>query len=162
MEVTFTRLPAGRSRRVVHTIGFLVQRVTELLHARLVTFHTSQPPPPTLQPFIPWTLVKRGVKQEVITPIDAPEDFRAEVMASRRAEEDAQDTASVRALDLAHYWQHLLDTGRFQSLTEIAAAEGMDLAQVSRIARLAWVGAGVKPTIEMEPRVRRGRSAAAV
>lgn len=42
------------------------------------------------------------------------------------------------SLGLAHYWQHLLDTGRFGSLKEIAAAEGMDLGQVSWIARLAW------------------------
>jgi hypothetical protein len=59
----------------------------------------------------------------------------------RRAEEDAQDTAGVRALGLAHYWQHLLDTSTVESLREIAAAEGMDLGQVSRIARLVWVGA---------------------
>jgi hypothetical protein len=61
-----------------------------------------------------------------------------EAVKARRAEDDAQDTASVRAFGLAHYWQHLLDTDRFGSLTEIAAAEGMDPAQVSRIARLAW------------------------
>ncbi|MGY6217126.1 hypothetical protein ACW73L_18360 [Methylolobus aquaticus] len=49
------------------------------------------------------------------------------------------DGGRVSAFRLANYWQHLLDTGRFGSLTEIAAAEGMDLAQVSRIARLAWL-----------------------
>jgi hypothetical protein len=49
---------------------------------------------------------------------------------------------------LAHYWQHLLDTGRFGSLTEIAAGEGMDLGQVSRIARLAWVGPGTLDGLE--------------
>ena len=108
-----------------------------------------------LETFIPWTLVKRGVKQQVITPLEAPEAFRMEVVAARRAEEDAQDTASVRALGLAHYWQHLLDTGRFQSLTEIAAAEGLDLAQVSRIARLAWVEPEVVDT--MLDRVDRAR-----
>ena len=99
-----------------------------------------------METFVPWTLVKRGVKQQVITPIEAPEAVRIEAVKARRAEEDAQDTASVRALGLAHYWQHLLDTGRFQSLTEIALAEGMDLGQVSRIARLAWVGADVVNT----------------
>ncbi|MGY6217128.1 hypothetical protein ACW73L_18370 [Methylolobus aquaticus] len=60
-------------------------------------------------------------------------------MKARRTEEDAQDTASVRALGLDHHWQHLLDTGKLGSLREIAAAEGMDRGQVSRIARLAWV-----------------------
>jgi hypothetical protein len=29
-----------------------------------------------LETFIPWTLVKRGVKREVITPLDAPGVFR--------------------------------------------------------------------------------------
>jgi hypothetical protein len=57
-----------------------------------------------------------------------------------------QDTETgapaLRALGFAHYWQHLLDTGQVGSLGDIAAAEGMDLGQVSRIARLAWVGAG--------------------
>ncbi|MGY6217131.1 hypothetical protein ACW73L_18385 [Methylolobus aquaticus] len=93
-----------------------------------------------LETFIPWTLVKRGVTQQVITPIKVPEAFRVEVVAARRESEAAEDAPELRALGLAHYWQHLLDTGRFQSLTEIAVAEGVDLAQVSRIARLAWVG----------------------
>jgi hypothetical protein len=53
---------------------------------------------------------------------------------------------SCGTLGLAHHWQHLLDTAKVGSLKEIAAAEGMDLGQVSRIARLAqlvrWVVAG--------------------
>jgi hypothetical protein len=96
-----------------------------------------------LETFIPWTLVKRGTKQEVITPIEAPEAFRVEAMQERRDRRSTKETPLVRALGLAHYWQHLLDTGKFESLTEIAAAEGMDLGQVSRIARLTrlapWV-----------------------
>jgi len=43
------------------------------------------------------------------------------------------ETPALRALGLAHYWQHLLDTGKVRSLREIAAAEGMDLGRVSRI-----------------------------
>jgi hypothetical protein len=96
-----------------------------------------------LETFIPWTLVKRGAKKQVITPIEAPEAFRVEAVRERRDRRSAKDTPLVRALGLAHYWQHLLDSGKFGSLTEIAAAEGMDLGQVSRISRLArlapWV-----------------------
>jgi hypothetical protein len=96
-----------------------------------------------LETFIPWTLVKRGTKKEVITPIDAPEAFRVEAVRERTNRRTTKYTPLVRALGLAHYWQDLLDTGKFESLTEIAAAEGMDLGQVSRIARLArlapWV-----------------------
>ncbi len=90
-----------------------------------------------METFIPWTLVKRGVRREVITPIDAPEVFREEAHWERRKPEIGKDSALVRALGLAHYWQRLLDEGKFRSITEIAAAEGMDVGQASRIARLA-------------------------
>ena len=45
----------------------------------------------------------------------------------------------LRALGLAHHWQQLLDDGRFGSLTEIAAAEEMNLSQARRIAKLAYL-----------------------
>lgn len=89
-----------------------------------------------METFIPWTLVKRGVRRQVITPIDAPEQFQQEAVAERSARKEAKDSPLIRALGLAHYWQRLLDEGKYQSLTEIAAAEGMDLGQASRIARL--------------------------
>jgi len=46
----------------------------------------------------------------------------------------------IRALGLAHYWQRLLDEGKYRSLTEIAAMEGMDRGQVTRTARLVRLG----------------------
>lgn len=55
-----------------------------------------------LETFIPWTLVKRGTKKEVITPIDAPEAFRVEAVQERRDQKAAKDTPLVRALGLAH------------------------------------------------------------
>jgi hypothetical protein len=39
----------------------------------------------------------------------------------------------IRALGLAHYWQHLLDEGKFRSITEIAAAEDSDGTQALRL-----------------------------
>ena len=38
-----------------------------------------------------------------------------------------------RALGLAHYWQRLLDEGKFRSITDIAAAEGIDVTQARRL-----------------------------
>jgi hypothetical protein len=93
-----------------------------------------------LETFVPWRLVKRGAKKHVVGPNGAPEALRVEAVQQPREVEI--ETPEVRALGLAHYWQHLLDTGQVGSLGDIAAAEGMDLGQVSRIARLAWVGAG--------------------
>jgi hypothetical protein len=89
-----------------------------------------------METFIPWTLVKRGVKKQVITPIDAPEQFHEEAARERQLQEAAQERGLVKALGLAHYWQRLLDEGTYRSMTEIAVAEGMDLGQASRIVRL--------------------------
>ena len=87
--------------------------------------------------FIPWTLVKRGMKKEIITPIDAPAAFTVEAAEERQRKKGELHSPVVRALGLAHYWQSLIDEGKFASLTEIAKAEGIDRAYVSRVFRLA-------------------------
>ncbi|WP_297479113.1 hypothetical protein [Ferrovum sp.] len=89
-----------------------------------------------LETFVPWTLVKRGHKKQVITPLDLPQEFLEEARQEQEARELAQDTALMRALGLAHHWQRLLDEGKYRTMTEIAAAEGIDLGQASRIGRL--------------------------
>ena len=89
-----------------------------------------------METFIPWTLVKRGVRQQVITPIDAPEHFQKEAVVERSARRQAKDSPLIRALGLAHYWQRLLDEGKYRSLTEIASVECIDLGQASRTAQL--------------------------
>ena len=77
-----------------------------------------------METFIPWTLVKRGIRREIITPLDAPQAFTVEAAAERAKRKAAQSTPLIRALGLAHYWQRLLDEGKFRSITDIAAAEG--------------------------------------
>ncbi len=89
-----------------------------------------------LETFIPWTLIKRGYKKEVITPIDAPEAFTVEAAAERKQKKAEQVAPVVRALGLAFYWQKLLEEGRFTSLTEIAKAEGVNRGYVTRVAGL--------------------------
>ena len=87
--------------------------------------------------FIPWTLVKRGMKKEIITPIDAPEAFTVEAAAERQRNKAEQHAPVVRALGLAYYWQSLLDEGKFASLTEIAKAEGLSKGHVNRLMQLS-------------------------
>jgi hypothetical protein len=89
-----------------------------------------------LETFVPWTLVKRGIKKQAITPIDAPHQFLSEATREREARAAAQDTSLMRALGLAHHWQRLLDEQRATSVAEIAEAEGMDVTQVRRLLRL--------------------------
>jgi hypothetical protein len=89
-----------------------------------------------LETFVPWTLVKRGAKKAVITPLDAPGAFVEEGRQERKVRSSAQHTALLRALGLAHYWQRLLDEQRVASVAEIAEAEGINVTQVRRLLRL--------------------------
>ena len=53
-----------------------------------------------METFIPWTLVKRGVRREIITPLDAPQAFTVEAAAERAKRKAAQNTPLIRALGL--------------------------------------------------------------
>ena len=114
-----------------------------------------------LETFVPWTLVRRGLKKRVITPLDAPQEFLAEAKQERAVQAAAQDSALMRALGLAHHWQRLLDEERAASVTEIAKAEGMDVTQVRRVMRLTLLAPEVierlvgTPDILLEQVMRR-------
>ncbi|MHA6911101.1 hypothetical protein ACQUJS_22265 [Ralstonia pseudosolanacearum] len=90
-----------------------------------------------LETFVPWTLVKRGSKKQVITPQDAPKEFVMEAQREKRSRNAVRHTPLMRALGLAHYWRRLLDEGRFASAAEIAKAEGTDVSRVFRLLRLS-------------------------
>ena len=77
--------------------------------------------------------------KEIITPIETPEAFIVEAAEERQRKKAEQHSPVVRALGLAYYWQSLLDEGKFASLTEIAKAEGIDRAYVSRVFKLTRV-----------------------
>jgi len=96
-----------------------------------------------LETFIPWTLVRRGLKKQVITPLDAPQEFLSEANRERVTRAEAQDSALMRALGLAHHWQRLLDDGRASSMTEIAEAEGLGVTHIRRIMRLTLLAPDV-------------------
>lgn len=102
-----------------------------------VTYQTALPAGGVqMETFLPWTLVRRGLKKQVITPLDAPQEFLDEARRERQVFEMAQGTPLLRALGLAHHWQRLVDEQRVASFAEIAEAEGVDVTQVRRIIRL--------------------------
>ena len=114
-----------------------------------------------LETFVPWTLVRRGLKKRVITPFDAPQEFLSEANRERAAQAATQDSALMRALGLAHHWQRLLDEERAATVAEIATAEGMNLTQVRRVMRLTLLAPEVierlvgAPDIVLEQVMRR-------
>jgi hypothetical protein len=114
-----------------------------------------------LETFVPWTLVRRGLKMQIITPFGAPQEFLAEAKQEQAAQAAAQNSALMRALGLAHHWQRLLDEERVSSVAEIAKAEGMDVTQVRRVMRLTLLAPEVierlmgTPDIVLEQVMRR-------
>lgn len=96
-----------------------------------------------METFIPWTLVKRGSKKEVITPLDAPQAFQMQAKQERNDTGADRDTPLLRALGLAHHWQRLLDEGKVASVAEIAQAEEIDVTQVRRLLRLTLLASDV-------------------
>ena len=116
----------------------MAKKHTGLLTGTAVTYQAPSPAGGVqMETFIPWTLVKRGVRRQVITPIDAPQEFAIEAALEKRERKTNQDTPLLRALGLAHYWQQLLDDGRVQTISDIARLEEMDVTQVRRLLRLA-------------------------
>jgi hypothetical protein len=113
-----------------------------------------------LETFVPWTLVRRGLKKRVFTPLDAPQEFLSEARQERTAQA-ARDSALMRALGLAHHWQRLLDEERVASVAEITKAEGMDVTQVRRVMQLTLLAPEVierlvgAPDIVLERVMRR-------
>lgn len=114
-----------------------------------------------LETFVPWTLVKRGSKKQVITPLNAPQEFVVEARQGKRARDATQDTPLMRALGLAHYWQRLLDEQRVVSVIEIAKAEGINATQVRRLLRLSLLAPEIVEQLigmqgaTLEPLMRR-------
>ena len=100
-----------------------------------------------METFIPWTLVKRGVRRQVITPIDAPQEFVVEAALEKRERKTNQDSPFLRALGLAHYWQRLLNDGKVQTIGDIAQLEEMDVTQVRRLLRLTLLAPSLLETI---------------
>lgn len=85
-----------------------------------------------IETFVPWKMVRRGVRKRIVTPLGEPEAFSEEAADAVTA----QDTPLLRALGLAHHWQRLLDEGRVSSVDEIAHAEGHDVSYVRRLLRI--------------------------
>ena len=104
-----------------------------------------------LATFVPLQFRKRGSRQ---------------VATDSRA---VHDTTLLQALGKAFYWQHLIDSGRMPSGSEIARAEGLDQSVVNLWLRLTLLApdlvermmAGTQPRALCLKRLQRNRIPAA-
>jgi len=92
-----------------------------------------------------------GIKRQVILPTDAPA-FQSEQSTERTSTlPPIKDSALLRAIGLAHYWQMLIDTHKVQSAAEIAAHEEVDITQVRRLMRLTLLSPSRIESIAAKP-----------
>lgn len=89
-----------------------------------------------METFIPWKFVRRGIKRQVLLPTDAPASQSGTSIKQASMLPPIKDSALLRSIGLAHYWQMLLDTQKIQSNADIAAREEVDVTQVRRLMRL--------------------------
>jgi hypothetical protein len=81
---------------------------------------------------VPLTFRKRGGRKQMIMP-----DGNAVPACARNAAVSGSGNATlIRALARAHRWREMLEGGSFNSITELADAEGVNRSYVCRILRL--------------------------
>lgn len=79
--------------------------------------------PDTITVHVPFRLVKRGGRKEMVLPMDRP--------VTRNV-----DNTLVKALARAFRWQKMLENGDYVTITELADAEKINHSYISRVLRL--------------------------
>ena len=87
---------------------------------KVTTKHTANPD--TISIRIPFRLTKRGGRKEVQLPEDAPRQQRT-------------DSTLIKALARAFRWKHMLESGEFASIAELAEREGIAASNMTRVLR---------------------------
>lgn len=93
---------------------------------------------------VPMTIRRRGGRKQIIGPDGAPVRAGADgagVAVTRG------DPALVKALARAFRWRRMLEEGRYPSIRELAAAEGVDRAYVGRVLNLTLLAPEVVEAI---------------
>ena len=93
--------------------------------------------PSTLSVRVPFAIRKRGGRKRVLAPDGA------EVAPDR----PRIDSALVKAIARAHRWRNLLESGRYATIQELAAAEKINPSYVSRVLRLTLLAPDIVEAI---------------
>jgi hypothetical protein len=90
--------------------------------------------PVTVTLCVPFRLVKRGGRKEMVLPSNTPES----ATQPRRA-----DTTLVKALARAFRWKRMLETCKFATIAELAGREGIAPSYLARVLRLTLLAPSV-------------------
>lgn len=88
----------------------------------------------TLTVVIPLRVKPRGGRKAMVTP-------------GVLALESRQDIALIKAVARAFRWRRMLETGRFATINELAAAEKINSSYVSRVLRLTLLAPDIVEAI---------------
>ena len=94
----------------------------------------ARPIPDTVTVHVPFRIVKRGGRKEMVLPPSATALAKI-------------DGTLVKALARAFRWKRMLDTGAFTSVTEIAEHEKLSFTYISRIVRLSLLAPDIVDAI---------------
>jgi hypothetical protein len=94
----------------------------------------------TIAVHVPISIRKRGGRKIIL----APDGSRSEAPGFRLR---STDHVMVKALARAFRWRRLIEDGEFATITEIAAAEGLDHSYVGRIMRMTLVAPDIVEAI---------------
>jgi hypothetical protein len=95
---------------------------------------------PSITVRVPLAIRRRGGRKLVVTPDGG--SARGAMPARTRA-----DPALVKALGRAHRWKRLLESGRYGSLAELAAAERIDRSYLGKMLRLTLLAPDIVEAI---------------
>ena len=99
---------------------------------------------------VPMTVRRRGGRKQIIGPDGVPLQVGGDGM-----EETRGDPVLVKALARAFRWRRMLEEGRYGSIRELAAAEGVDRAYVGRVLNLTLLAPELVVAI-LEGREQKG------
>jgi hypothetical protein len=94
----------------------------------------ATPIPETVTIHVPFRITKRGGRKEMLLPADAPIQRRP-------------DDALVKALARAFRWKHLLESGEFVTIAELAEREGIARSYMTRVLRLTLLAPDIVEAI---------------
>ena len=90
--------------------------------------------PDTVTVFVPFRIVKRGGRKEMVLPVDRPTPRQP-------------DDTLVKALARAFRWKRMLQSGEFATLAELADRERIAISYLSRVLRLTLLAPEAIETI---------------